>query len=187
MRFTLTFKPCYSIEWPAVRVYVNDLLVADKVLDTPECTFDAVLSQTKNQLRINYYNKNESHTVVDAAGNIVSDQFLELCKIYIDDILLGSWMLTEGHYKPEYFQGFLLRFPEAAVQLKSQLIWHFPGNFYFPELPDQEQFWWWYRDQRRYVHVRTHQGKDDYRDEAYVGSLDSCQDLINEIKRLINV
>jgi hypothetical protein len=187
MKFTLTFRPTCSTAWPAVKIYVNDCLVLDQAIDSPICEFFATLDAVDNQLRVSYYNKNESHTVVDAQGRIVSDQCLELCKLHIDDILVGSWMLTEGHYRPTYFEGFLLQNPSAPAQLKSQLIWHFPGDFYFPVLPSEQQFWWWYRDQRRYVHAKTHQAKDNYRDEAYIGSLESHQDLINEIRKLINV
>jgi hypothetical protein len=189
LTFTLTFQPVFSVEWPAVQVYVNDQLIADQVLDQHNacCSFLADLSKQQNQLRIHYYNKSQSHTVVNSTGVIDSDQCLELTKVHVNDILLGSWMLTEGHYCPDYFAGFLSQVPDAPKKLKSQLIWHFPGNFYFSSLPNNETFWYWYRDQRRYIHVRTHQGKDDYRDEAYIGSLESQQDLVDEIKRLINV
>jgi hypothetical protein len=176
------------VVWPAVRVYVNNRLVVDQTIDQNNtCTFDADLSQSQNQLRVHYYNKCETHTVANANRVVESDQYLEITKIHVNDILLGSWMLTEGHYCPDYFAGFLEQVPGAPKKLKSQLIWHFPGNFYFADLPNKENFWFWYRDQRRYVHAQAHNGKDDYRDEAYVGSLESHQDLINEIKKLIDV
>jgi len=188
LTFTLAFSPTFSVEWPAVQVYVNDLLVVDQTIDQNNtCSFTADLSQEQNQLRVQYYNKSPAHTIINTAGSIESDQFLELTKVYVNDILLGSWMLTEGYYAPEYFEGFLAQFPNAPDRLKSQLIWHFPGNFYFPSLPKNDKFWWWYRDQRRYVHAKTYQDKDDYRDEAYIGSLESHQTLIDEIKKIINV
>ena len=188
LTFTLMFCPTFSVEWPAIRVYLNDQLLVDQPIDQNNtCSFVAELSQDQNQLRLHYYNKSEAHTIINSAGAIESDQFLELTKIYVNDILLGSWLLTEGYYFPDYFKGFLLQVPDAPSQLKSQLIWHFPGIFCFPSLPNNEKFWWWYRNQRRYVHTKTHQGKDDYRDEAYVGSLESHQELIDEIKKIINV
>jgi hypothetical protein len=95
--------------------------------------------------------------------------------------------MTEGHYYPEYFEGFKKQFPTAPKKIKSQLIWHFPGNFELPILPHKDKFWYWYRNQRRYVYVEMQEGKADHRDETYIGSLDNHQDLINEIKKIINV
>jgi hypothetical protein len=188
LTFKLTFDPKFSLDWPAVRVYVNDQLVADQEINQINtCTFDATLSQLQNKIRVHYYNKSQNHTVTSINGKIESDQYLEVTKVHVNNILLGAWVLTEGYYCPDYFDGFIKQQPDAPAKLQSQLIWHFPGNFYFPDLPDNKMFWWWYRDQRRYIHVQAHNGKDDYRDETYIGSLESHQDLIDEIKQLINV
>lgn len=188
LKFTLMFCPTHSVEWPSVRIFLNNQLVVDQVIDQKNtCSFVADLLKEENQLQLHYHNKCEAHTIINSAGVIDSDQFLELTAVYVNDILLDSWLLTEGCYFPDYFKGFLLQIPDAAVKLKSQLIWHFPGNFYFPILPNNEKFWWWYRNQRRHVHATTHNGKDDYRDEAYIGSLNNHQDLINQIKKLIDV
>jgi hypothetical protein len=185
----LTFCPQFSTEWPAIKIYENDQLVLDQIITNtnPQCRFTLDLAQEQNQLIIHYYNKSQHHTVVDNNGYITSDQSLEITTMHVNDILMNSWMLSEGHYRPDYFPDFIQQKPNAPTQLQSQLIWHFPGNFSFATLPSKKNFWWWYRQQRRFVHVKTHQGKDDYRDEAYIGSLDSHQDLIDEIKQIINV
>lgn len=185
----LTFCPQFSVEWPAIKIYENDQLLLDQVITNinTQCRFTIDLARDQNQLVINYYNKEQQYTIVDHNGQITSDQSLEITTVHVNNILMNSWMLTEGHYIPNYFSGFQEQVPNTPTQLQSQLIWHFPGNFYLTMLPSKKNFWWWYRQQRRFVHVKTYQGKDDYRDEAYIGSLDSHQDLIDEIKQIINV
>jgi hypothetical protein len=96
-------------------------------------------------------------------------------------------VLTEAHYEPEYFAGFRLSNPEAPGQIKSQLIWHFPGNFILPVIPEQSKFWFWYRDQRRFIHIKQYSDKDGYREENYIGSLDPLTDLIQEIENVLDI
>lgn len=188
LTFTLTFRPVFSVSWPAVKIFVNNSLIHEQTVDENcTCSFVANLNQTQNQISVNYYNKIQENTVIDSQGNIESDQSLEIKSVHVNDILLGSWFLTEGHYQPRYFEGFLQQNPGAPAKLKSQLIWHFPGTFALPELPNHEKFWWWYRDQRRYVFVSQTRATDRVKEEAYLGSLESHQSLIDEIKKIINV
>lgn len=187
MKFTVIASGKYSIEWPIIELIVNG-----KSCGTAEITeytvadFDIELLQEKNVIEILYTNKKEHHTVVNDSC-ITSDQSLEIQKIRINDILLDNWFLTQGYYYPDYFAGFLERYPLADKKLKSQLVWHFPGKFIFETVPKESNFWFWYRNQRRYIHIKKYSEKDGYREENYIGSFDPLTDLINEIKRLINV
>jgi len=189
MKFTVIAKGTKSTHWPKLRVLVNGKLSGEfEVADRCEYDCEIALVDNKNNfIELDYYSKDESHTIVED-GKIVSDQYLELEAVRLDDILLDSWFVTEGHYCPRYFEGFKSQFPDAPTTIKSQLVWHFPGSFQFAPVPAESEFWFWYRDQRKQVHsARFASAKDQARDEAYVGSLDLHKDLIEEIKRLIDV
>lgn len=187
MKFTVIARGTHSVEWPRLEVFVNNKSVGEQeVQEHSELDFDVTLDQELNYIKIHYNNKEQHHTVVDN-GTIVSDQTVELLQVRLDDILLDTWFLTEGHYAPDYFEGFKLQYADAPDQLKSQLIWHFPGNFVLPAIPTEDKFWFWYRDQRRFIHTKTYSDKDGYREENYAGSLDPLTDLIQEIKNVIDI
>ena len=187
MKLTVIAQGTHSIEWPIIEVVVNDCSVGSyKVQELSELNFDLALDQEQNYICIHYTNKEEHHTVVDN-GKIVSDQSVKLLQVRLDDILLDTWFLTEAHYEPDYFAGFQLSNPSAPTQLKSQLIWHFPGTFVLPMVPAQDKFWFWYRDQRRFIHSKQYSDKDGYREENYIGSLDPLTDLIQEIKNVLDI
>lgn len=188
MIITVVAEGVYSVDWPKLRLLVNGIDMGSfEVKSHCEYDFEINLDQDINNIAIEYINKTENHTVVQD-GKIVSDQHVELKAIRIDSILLDSWFLTEGHFYPNYFEGFLKICPDAATELKSQLIWHFPGRFKFQSVPNESKFWFWYRDQRRHVHNKKFVSeKDKLRDEAYVGSLESYTDLIEEIKKIFYV
>ena len=187
MKLTVIAQGTYSIAWPVIEVFVNDCSVGSaKVQELSELDFDIVLDQEQNYIRIHYTNKEEHHTVVDN-DEIVSDQSVELLQVRLDDILLDTWFLTETHYVPDYFAGFRLSNPLAPKQLKSQLIWHFPGTLMLPPVPGKDKFWFWYRDQRRFIHIKQYSDKDGYREENYIGSLDPLTDLIKEIKNVLDI
>jgi len=187
MKLTVIAKGSHSVEWPKLEVFVNGRSCGcQEITDLQEYNFDVSFDQDQNYIQFHYINKQEHHTVTKD-GKIISDQNLEILKLRIDDILLDSWFLTEGYYVPDYFPGFRSNFPLEPSTLKSQLIWHFPGFYDFPAVPKEDQFWFWYRDQRRYVHVQQYKDKDNDRNENYTGSLDPLTDLIAEIKNIINV
>jgi hypothetical protein len=187
MKLTIIAEGVHSIDWPEISISVNNQVVGTGVVNEySELDFEFELNQVENQVCIHYINKKEHHTV-QHNNVIISDQSLTLTGIRVNDILLNNWIITEGYYYPDYFEGFKEQVPDAPKKLHSQLIWHFPGKFALPVLPHKNNFWHWYRNQRRHVHAETHKGKDDYRDEAYIGSLNNHQDLINQIKKLINV
>ena len=187
MKLTLIAQGTYSDEWPELEVFVNgDSCGRQKVEDLAELDFEIRLDRPSNTVEIHYVNKQEHHTKVED-GQVVADQCVELLKIRVDDILCHGWMLTTGVYYPRYFQGFRDSNPDAPSHLRSQLIWHFPGVFQLMALPARDQFWDWYCQQRREVHMRSFQGKSLQRQENYVGSLDPLTDLVDEIKAIIDV
>lgn len=187
MKFTIIASGTHSIDWPIIELVVNGQSCGTAEVQTHcEVDFDINLDRDQNTIELVYVNKQQYHTVFEN-DRIVSDQSLELKKVRVDDILLDNWFLTQGHYHPAYFAGFLEQFPGADKKLKSQLIWHFPGTFVFETVPNKEKFWHWYRDQRRYVHIKTYADKDGYREENYIGSFDPLDDLVNDIKGIINV
>jgi hypothetical protein len=188
MKITVIAKGTKSTEWPRMRVLVNGESYGDfEVVDHCEYNVEIPLVHKNNFVELDYFSKTENHTVVQD-GQIVLDQSLQLEAVRFDDILLDSWFVTEGYYCPRYFQGFKSQFSDAPLTIKSQLIWHFPGSFQFAPVPAESEFWFWYRDQRKQVHsARFSSAKDQARDEAYIGSLDLHNNLIQEIKRLIDV
>jgi hypothetical protein len=187
MKLTVIAQGTHSVEWPQLEVVVNNVSAGIQEIQThSEIDFDIDLSQEQNHIEIRYVNKKEHHTVVEN-GEIISDQSVELIQLRLNDILLDDWFITTGHYSPNYFEGFKTLNPNAPDTLKSQMIWHFPGSFIFVPVPNKNNFWFWYRDQRRYIHVKQYNNKDQYREENYVGSLDPLEDLIKEIKHVINI
>lgn len=186
MKFTVIVKGTYSVEWPQIQLIVNGQVCGEaEIQEHTEVDFDIEFNESCNQIEIAWTNKQQHHTVFEH-GRIIQDQTLELCQVRLDDILLDNWFLTQGYYYPDYFEGFLQQVPDAPRQLASQLIWHFPGRFQFEPVPNQQQFWFWYRDQRRYVHIKTHNNKSQYREEQYIGSFDPLTDLVQGIERIIN-
>ena len=187
MKLTIIAKGAYSIDWPEIEISVNNQVVGTGIVNEySELDFEFELNCVENQVCIHYINKKEHHTV-QHNNVIISDQSLTLIGIRIDDILLNNWIITEGYYYPDYFEGFKEQVPNASKKLHSQLIWHFSGHFELPTLPYKDNFWRWYQHQNRMIHIRTHDTKTGLFKENYLGSFESYQDLIDEIKKIINV
>jgi len=183
MKFSFEFFPQQGLSWPQVSISVDQHCCNDLTIDSSNlvhCEFD--LTGTAACLQIAYH-KTESETVIEN-GQIIKDQNLQLNRIWVDDVLMEPWFVTEGCYYPQYFQGILDKFPDWPRQLPSQLIWHFPGlykiNF---ELP----FWPWYSNQRKKFSQSQHTDKDNERWENWSGSDKAHEDIVQEIYRLLNV
>ena len=121
---------------------------------------------------------------MSSTGEIAKDQSLQLSRIWVDDVLMQSWFLTDGKYVPEYFEGFLSQFPDSPTIQKSQLMWHFPGKY---TINFSNPFWPWYSNNRKHYSKKINVDKDQERWENYSGSFDSHQNLVDEIYNLINV
>lgn len=184
---TIIAAGSYSEDWPEIEVFENDVLCGvSKIQELSEVSFPINLEANQNIIRIAYTNKTEASTKVQD-GVIISDQYLEIKNIRINNILLDQWILTESDYYPTYFSGFLEANSCAETKLRSQLIWHFPGNFIIQPLPNKNKFWEWYYHQRRHVYVNQMSIRDQERNEQYAGSTDPLTELITEIKTIINV
>lgn len=184
---TIIANGSYSEDWPKIEVFENNISCGvAKIQESTEVDFPIQLNNNQNIIRIAYTNKTETSTKVKN-GVIVSDQFLEIKDIRLSNILLDKWILTESDYYPRYFSGFLADNPTAKEKLRSQLIWHFPGNFIMQPLPSKENFWDWYYHQQRCVYVKEYYGKDKIRNDEYTGSVDPLLSLMNEVRALINV
>lgn len=182
LKFSFEFVPSQGITWPEISISlgqqtVSNLIIADRNIF--DITFD---SDPGNVLKI-FYHKTESETIVEH-GEIVKDQSLKLNRIWVDDVLMESWFITEGCYYPNYFAGIRERFPDWPSQLPSQTIWHFPGLY---EINFAAPFWPWYHKQRKKFSEVQHSEKDNERWENWSGSSDSHSDLVKEIYRLLNV
>jgi hypothetical protein len=187
MKFTILAKGYGSDTYPKIALYENNKHVGSSVVkDFCEINFDIALDENFNCLVIDYYNKLENQTKV-VNGEIVEDQYIEFVGIRLNDILLNSWALTESDYYPRYFHGFLTQYPNSPTKIRSQLICHFPGKIELQPFPNKNTFWEWYYQQRRYVYVEQLSDQDRVHNELYAGSTELLNDLINEIKTIINV
>jgi hypothetical protein len=183
MRFSFEFIPQCGVNWPQVSIALGNSHYSPITVDGTDlvhCDFES--NSNKNCLQITYH-KTEQETVLEN-GQIIKDQTIQLNRIWVDDVLMEPWLITEGCYYPQYFQGILDKFPDWPGQLPSQTIWHFPGlykiNF---ELP----FWPWYSSQRKKFSQSNHIDKDNERWENWSGSDNSHQDIVQKIYQLLNV
>jgi len=187
MKLTVIAKGHCSQVCPEIKIFENNQCIGQHIVqDLCELDVEIQLAQPNNVISINYFNKLGSHTKIEDSV-IVQDQFVELMDLRLDDILLDRWMLTESDYCPDYFAGFQLANPDAPAIIRSQLIWHFPGQFVLQSLPSTGVFWEWYYHQRRNVYVDQLDARDQQRNEQYAGSTELYPELIQEIKDIINV
>lgn len=185
MKFNLELSATVGVTWPKLNISVNKTNVGCFVIDesTKIIEFECTDITDQNTLTLSF-NKTQNETVISDNGDILQDQSLTLCRMWIDDVLMEPWMLTDGVYSPEYFQGFLNQHPDSPKEIKSQLSWHFPGKYVIRFL---QPFWPWYSNIRRQYSKKINLDKDKERWENYSGSFESHQDLVNEIYTLINV
>ena len=187
MKFEITYNSTFSIDWPKIYVVQNNKIIDTKICDGNKFSFD-LEPHDSNLLELNWFNKTERHTVVDK-GVITQDQTLTLVNIRVDNIQIENWFMTEGSYQPRYFKGFIKQQQEKRINapleknIKSQLIWHFPGTFTFLQFP--KNFWDWYFNLKQDKEVIKFLEKDPDRINKFRGSLDPCEDLVDKIKQLI--
>tara|TARA_A100001515_G_C4479915_1_gene179714 strand:- start:5 stop:571 length:567 start_codon:yes stop_codon:yes gene_type:complete len=187
IEFEFTYKATCSLDWPKLNLLHNDTFI-EKI----ECNKDKftwhIEPQDKNVLKLDWVNKTEQHTIMQN-GKITQDQTFELLNIRVDGIQIENWFMTEGVYSPRYFKGFLQQHKDArknqplSSEIKSQLIWHFPGTFTFMEF--ENDFWDWYFRVKQDKEVIKFLDKDPDRIHKFRGSLDPCEDVVAKIKELI--
>ena len=107
MKLTLYCTPHFCGQWPVIKVILNnkEINTFQVTKEHPNITVNLKLEE-QNNLKINYFNKKEKHTAYKD-GAILQDQYLSLDCIRIDDILVETWLLTDGYYEPDYFPGYL--------------------------------------------------------------------------------
>lgn len=186
MKFNIEFFAKAGHCWPKISASINDVIIKNFVINQECCIieFYSDLDSDANKLELYYFNKTQDETIMSSTGEIAKDQSLQLSRIWVDDVLMQSWFLTDGEYVPEYFEGFLSQFPDSPTIQKSQLMWHFPGKY---TINFSNPFWPWYSNNRKHYSKKINVDKDQERWENYSGSFDSHQNLVDEIYNLINV
>jgi hypothetical protein len=188
MKIEFVFESVYSVAWPAVGASVNGtrIITSEPNSQLHQLVFDADLDHGQNFISLDYYSKEPKHTVIED-DVIVSDQHIKLIDMRIEDILVEPWLWKHGTYYPRYFDGFLEQFPNSPHSVVGDLHWYFPGTYVIGPLPDETNFWFWYRDQRRRQVLKITNSIDKHREESHLGSLDNYQEEIDRIKKIIDV
>tara|TARA_Y100001937_G_scaffold128767_1_gene207767 strand:- start:4803 stop:5369 length:567 start_codon:yes stop_codon:yes gene_type:complete len=187
LKFEITYKSSFCGEWPKIEIKNNNHLIAEVECDDRQFLFD-IDPQNTNHLTFEWFNKSQKHTRTNN-GKIVEDQTFELCNIRIDGIQIEEWFWTDGFYQPRYFDGFLQQYKDQRrneilpTEIKSQLIWHFPGIFKFTAFP--LDFWDWYFNIKQEREVIKFLDKDPDRIHKFRGSLDPCNELVGKIKNFL--
>jgi len=135
------------------------------------------------ELIIDYFSKKESDTVVDQTGTIVADTQWRITKIWCDGIKLESWFLHDCVYTPEYFDGFLEIQPDAPKQISAPYQFNFPGSITWSW--NTNDFWLWYFHEKNKREVINFLDKDPDRVWKFRGSTEDCNDLVSEIKKIL--
>ena len=97
LNFRIYFKPGILVsqnKWPEYRICVDNVEYRHGFCtDELPIGFQADLEEGEHKLQISFTNKNHSrNTVTDQQGNIVEDLNLQIDKVEIDDIELGTLM-----------------------------------------------------------------------------------------------
>jgi hypothetical protein len=187
LKFEVTYRSSFCVEWPRLIIENNTKAISDITCDSTKFIFKLPVEDT-NTLRFKWVNKTEKHTKVQN-GLIMQDQVFEMTNIRVDDIQIESWFWTNGWYEPNYFTGFIRDHQNQRKnvpipkKLKSQLIWHFPGVFTFPDFP--LDFWDWYFIQKQGNEQIKFLDKDPERINKFRGSLDPCLDVVQKLRQYI--
>lgn len=135
-------------------------------------------------LKLDFFSKTEFDTILDDKGNIVEDTEFRIADIWANGIKLEKWFLHDAVYKPKYFKGFLEKFPDADLEIKSPYQFNFPGTI---EWNWQGDFWDWYFEEKNNREVINFLDKDQDRVWKFKGSLDPCEDIIEKLKELLDL
>jgi hypothetical protein len=96
-------------EPPIAEIYIDDILlepafeVTEKKIENKSRTlkYTVNLSEGPRVLRLCYLNKEDKHTQIDEAGNILQDQILNLEDLSIDGISLNYLNFKLGKFIPD--------------------------------------------------------------------------------------
>lgn len=87
--------------WPRVRVWVDQDVVWDnEVVEQTHVKYKTLANKESVCVRIEYYNKSDNDTVVDALGSIVENQHVEIQQVKLNDIdvVAVQTIYQLGHY-----------------------------------------------------------------------------------------
>lgn len=105
----------WSYRYPSARVYVDDLVIYDKVVEQPdEIVWSGELEEGTHKLTIEMYGKQGSDTRTDNDGNIIEDVILNINNVEFDDIDIGYTKWSHSKYYPD--QSSTHNAPEKLVE-----------------------------------------------------------------------
>jgi len=124
--------------WPCAKVTVNQQIVYDgNVVDLKEISYrsSAKPNQKKCIIDIEYYNKTDQDTIVDATGTIISNQSLTIKELWVNgvDIIktktihqgIGCYTMSLTLDKKQYFiQHGIDLSPSTNTQMFENGVWH---------------------------------------------------------------
>lgn len=182
LKFTLKIISSVGKNCPKIRVSSSS---KKTVLNIPEgISYNSFLINDTGSLVLDFFNKTEDDTITDDNGNIIKDTEFRITDIWVNDIKLESWVLTNAVYKPRYFSGFLKEHPNADAKILSPFQFNFPGII---EWEWESPFWDWYFIEKNKNEVINFLDKDQDRVWKFRGSLDPCNDIINDIKKILGI
>ncbi len=87
--------------FPGAKVYIDDQLIFDKIIcNLEQVNWSGDLVDGEHKIIIEMYNKHEGDTVIGNDNNIVNDVVLNIDKIIIDEVELGSLLWSACTYYP---------------------------------------------------------------------------------------
>mgnify|MGYP001565425315 CR=1 FL=1 len=87
--------------FPGAKVYIDDQLIFDKIIcNLEQVNWSGDLVDGEHKIIIEMYNKHEGDTVIGNDNNIVNDVVLNIDKIIIDEVELGSLLWSASTYYP---------------------------------------------------------------------------------------
>lgn len=179
MKFTLETHSRSGKTAPQIKI-----LSTSEIITIPDgCHQIDIVIEDQQELVFDFFNKTQTDTIVDERGTVIKDTEFKISKIWCDDILLESWILTNAIYKPRYFSGYLKQFPDAPTEIAAPYQFNFPGTV---EWHWDGEFWDWYFNEKNKKEVIRFLDKEPDRVWKYRGSLTSHQDLVDKIKNLVN-
>lgn len=182
LKFTIKVLTSVGESEPKIDVISSPV---KNILTIPEGTsYNSFLIRDSGSLVLDFFNKKESDTITDSNGNIIKDTEFRITNIWVNNIKLESWFLTNAVYKPRYFSGFLKNNPNSEKEIQSPYQFNFPGII---EWSWKTPFWDWYFLEKNNNEIIKFLDKDQDRVWKFRGSLDPCDDLIGNIKKLLDI
>jgi hypothetical protein len=132
----IEFLANIGANWPKVKLYINDQVVADKeIANTNSIDYSGVISGTTARVKLEYYGKTAADTEVDAAGQILSNQSILITKIILNDVdlvkhnmyqYLGEYHMYLDEQKLKYYNehGYFTG-PTKNLQMFENGYWQF--------------------------------------------------------------